>query len=322
MLELFPTVAGGASSCPVCPACGGGRWRLLWRDSDWRLLGCRGCGLQRLWPPPPQAALDALYDDRYFSENYLASRPARLAHFRRLWKRVEPLVLGGSKARGRLLDVGCGPGFFLEVAAEGGWDVWGVERSGAAESVSARLRQRVARAPFGEDGHAESSFDVVTFWDVLAHLADPAAALRRAARLLRPDGSLVVKTPVRGPAVPAAARLLGAYGRPLLHAPQQIYAFTPAALLRLCLAHALEPLLLLRVGEARRGWLPAPTLGRSLARAALRAFEAVLTPRPALLLVARAGARAGARAANPPSVRAAGGAASRIADPPGTPQSG
>jgi SAM-dependent methyltransferase len=298
-----PARRGGAApaGCPVCPACGGGRWRHLWRDAERRLLGCLGCGLQRLWPPPSPAELDALYDDRYFGENYLASRSARMAHFRRLWDRVEPLVPGGAAAgagtaaavsraanrRGRLLDVGCGPGFFLEVAADRGWDVWGVERSAAAGSVAARLRPRVTRALFGADGLDGHSFDIVTLWDVLAHLDDPAAAVRRAAGLLKPGGALVVKTPARGPAVPAVARLLGRFGGSLLHAPQQIYAFNPTALRRLCSAHALEPVLLARAGEAPRGWPAAATLRRSLARAVVRALEAALTPRPSLLLVAR-----------------------------------
>lgn len=279
-------------SCPICPACGGALWRQAWRDADWRLLACRGCGLGRVWPPPAAAGLRAVYDERYFQENYLASRAARLEHFERLWARVEPpareaaaLPLG---ATGRLLDVGCGPGFFLEVASRRGWEAWGVDPSVAAEHVARPLRDRVVRSRFGEERLTEEAFDVVTFWDSLAHLPEPAEALERAARLLRGGGLLVIKTPARSRALVAAARWIGRYGRTLLHVPQQVYHFTPAALRALCEASRFEVVQLERTSEAPRGTPPAPTVRRALGRRALGALERALNPRPSLLLLARA----------------------------------
>jgi SAM-dependent methyltransferase len=279
-----------AETCPICPACGGGRWTTVWRGSLWRLLRCRSCGLARVWPLPTPGTLKPLYSERYFKENYLASRFSRLAHFRSLWEELEPPPLrppSGAAARGRLLDVGCGPGFFLEVAAERGWECWGVEPSAAAEHVSRALRPRVARCGFGEERLPAASFEVVTFWDSLAHLPEPARALQRAATLLRGGGLLVVKTPTRSRLTLQVARLFGNRAAPLLHVPQQIYHFTPAALRSITGACGFEEVLLRPVHEAPRPAPPAPTAARALARRLLRLLERVLNPRPSLLLVAR-----------------------------------
>jgi len=278
--------------CPVCPACAGGRWSQGWRDSEWRLLVCRGCGLGRLWPHPARERLESVYDERYFRDHYLASRAARLAHFRSLWASLEGLDPAlapgrpGAEAK-RLLDVGCGPGFFLEVASERGWEAWGVEPSVAADYVVRHLRERVIRRAFGDEHLPSASFDVVTFWDVLAHLPQPESALARAAQLVRGGGLLVVKTPARNRAVLAAARLLGPYGRALLHLPQQVYHFTPAALRALGRVAGFEEIRLVRTTEARRAVPPATRLRQTLARQALAWLERVLSPRPSLLLLSR-----------------------------------
>jgi len=279
-----------AETCPICPACGGGRWTQVWRGAPWRLLCCRSCGLARVWPLPAPETLGPLYSERYFEENYLASRFARLAHFRALWDELEPPAPrppSGAHARGRLLDVGCGPGFFLEVAAERGWECWGVEPSAAGEHVSRALRSRVARCRFGEEHLPPASFEIVTFWDSLAHLPEPARALQRAASLLRGGGLLVVKTPSRSRLTWRVARLLGRRAAPLLHVPQQIYQFTPAALRSLAAACGFEEVGVRPTTEAARQAPPSPTLARALARRLLTLLERVLNPRPSLLLMGR-----------------------------------
>ena len=64
-----------------------------------------------------------------------------------------------------------------------------------------------------EELDAAERFDVITFFDVVEHLPDPIAALRRAAEHLEPGGALVVKVPDVSPRALAAARLLARAGR-------------------------------------------------------------------------------------------------------------
>ena len=154
---------------------------------------------------------------------------------------------GGGASRGvgtvgrRLLDVGCGPGVFLDLAREAGWEVAGVE-------LSARHAAH-ARATFGLDvwqgdflaaPFAPGSFAAVTMWDFLEHVLDPRANLAQARRLLVPGGLLLVFTIDCASLFNTTAGLLyrasgGRAVRPLelLYDARHNYYFTPLALARL-----------------------------------------------------------------------------------------
>jgi len=95
--------------------------------------------------------------------------------------------------RNRLLDVGCGAGHFLALARERGWDVTGVEiaEAGAEAARAAGLPVLVASLPSA--ALPESSFDLVTFWNLLDCVPDPLEQVRAAKRLLAPGGRLFVR---------------------------------------------------------------------------------------------------------------------------------
>jgi SAM-dependent methyltransferase len=96
----------------------------------------------------------------------------------------------------RLLDVGCGTGYFLEAAQEY-WDVYGLDF--AEEAVAfcrgrglTNVRQASVQALADLEG---GSFDCVSFCDVIEHLDDDVGALGAAGRLLRPGGLCLVTVP-------------------------------------------------------------------------------------------------------------------------------
>jgi 2-polyprenyl-3-methyl-5-hydroxy-6-metoxy-1,4-benzoquinol methylase len=108
---------------------------------------------------------------------------------------------------GRLLDVGCAAGFFLDEARRRGWAVEGVELAAAmAEHARDRLGLPVRTGSFADVELEPAAFDAVTMWDYVEHSVDPAGDLRRAATLLRPGGLLAVST---GDAASLAARCFG-----------------------------------------------------------------------------------------------------------------
>lgn len=164
------------------------------------IVRCRCCGLVYTNPRPTGELLDALYA-AVEDPVYLDEEEARVATFRHA-------LLGVRKRepRGRLLDVGCHVGTFLALARDAGYGVAGVEPSAWATDQARARGLDVHACGVAEAGFAPGSFDIVTMWDVIEHVADPKGEMEKVRALLRPDGLFALTTMNVGGLVP---RLLG-----------------------------------------------------------------------------------------------------------------
>ncbi len=99
---------------------------------------------------------------------------------------------------GKALDIGAGPGFFVEEAVQARWDAEGLEAAGWAVDEYAK-RTGTQRIRHGTtDALADypaSAYDLVTAFDVIEHLADPFTFVSRCTKLLAPGGILILTTP-------------------------------------------------------------------------------------------------------------------------------
>jgi 2-polyprenyl-3-methyl-5-hydroxy-6-metoxy-1,4-benzoquinol methylase len=128
---------------------------------------------------------------------------------------------------GRVLDVGCGYGFFLDLARRAGARVAGVELA-KAEAAYARERLGLNVAGSLDELPLDSreGFDLVTLFEVVEHLHEPVEFVGELARLLRPGGVLVIATD-NFASLPA--RVLGD-GFPKWIPHQHVSLFDPASL--------------------------------------------------------------------------------------------
>ncbi len=105
------------------------------------------------------------------------------------FKFAKPFVFGKS-----LLEIGCGSGFFADIA-ECSYYV-GLELNKKAARVAMDKGHHVMCLSFAEyaESHPES-FDVVCSFQLLEHLVDPSEYFRASFRLLKPGGILITSVP-------------------------------------------------------------------------------------------------------------------------------
>jgi len=132
------------------------------------------------------------------------------------------------RVNNRLLDFGCGAGFFLEEARRRGWQVMGTEYGGRALELARAKELEVIAAPIRAGAFDLGLFDVVTSFEVFEHVRDPQAEGRLVASLLRADGLLYCTTPNFNS---LSRHLLGPRWS-LIQYPEHLCYFTPATIHR------------------------------------------------------------------------------------------
>ncbi len=95
---------------------------------------------------------------------------------------------------GRLLDLGCGTGFMLHIAADVFDELHGIDATQAMldRVDTSRGNITVKRGEAETTGYGDSEFDVVTAYSFLHHLYDHSDVLREAYRVLKPGGWIYV----------------------------------------------------------------------------------------------------------------------------------
>ena len=166
---------------------------------DFDVIECESCGFKHVVP-----LLTAEEMAQYYSEQFVAKRPLYVDVLREdleWWRMVyaEQYALFEkylSAKRRRILDVGCGLGFFLQLGKERGWETLGIEPSRQACEHARGLGLDVVNNVLGE-GQAPGlgTFDVVHMHEVLEHVTDAIGMVRLCRELIEPGGLFCVIVP-------------------------------------------------------------------------------------------------------------------------------
>ncbi len=209
--------------CPVCHNEGFSAWGAVGRFT---IQQCCGCGLGVTTPFPGREEQETANRQLYSLEQRIAAYQARHGFFVARYRR-QLRAIRSFKQTGRLLDIGCNIGIFLNEARRSGFDVAGVElNSDCAGYARSSLGLDVRSEYLEEAGFSGSSFDVVTMYDVLEHVPDLYGILAEVRRILKPDGLLVVQSPNIDSVMADATGSAWSWLSP----PDHLYHFTPASL--------------------------------------------------------------------------------------------
>jgi 2-polyprenyl-3-methyl-5-hydroxy-6-metoxy-1,4-benzoquinol methylase len=200
----------------------------------YHIVACAQCEFVFLNPRPKSDASAEIYKAAAY-QPFLSTQPqrsfgdriyrlARRVNVRSKRRKIEKL-----KARGKILDVGCGTGEFLFEMKRHGWETIGIETSARAAGFARKnYGLEIAAADLVEADFAAEQFDVITFWHVLEHVHDPLATLKIARQILSDDGVILIACPN---IESVDARFYGS-NWVALDAPRHLSHFTPAALAR------------------------------------------------------------------------------------------
>ena len=101
-----------------------------------------------------------------------------------------------SPLKGRLLDVGCATGVFLDMAKKKEWEVEGVEISpDLASYAKENFSLKVHIIDLTQHKLSSKPFHVVTLFDVIEHIPDPNLMIDACKELLFDNGLLLIRTP-------------------------------------------------------------------------------------------------------------------------------
>lgn len=172
----------------------------IFEKDNFVVIDCQQCGFAHVNPLPTAEALKDVYRHEYYS----VEKPLYIQRYeedREWWmmtyaRRLDLIGKFLPPERRRILEVGSGPGLFLQQAQKLGWSALGIEPSRQAAAHTRLLGCEVIEE-FLDDALAKrlGTFDSIHCAEVLEHLPDPAGMLDLLHSLLGPGAVLCLSVP-------------------------------------------------------------------------------------------------------------------------------
>lgn len=250
------------SPAPRCASCGSDRSSVRYDFGEETIRRCAACGLLFLHPLPTEEDTRAVYGEAYFQNeqfmhgdnaglygyvDYVAERFNKQPQFAAIAREIAGLVPRQTGRLPRLLEIGCGFGYFLDIAFEEDFEVSGLEFNPHAVE---RLRRKYA-FPIG-CGALETaplppqSIDAAVMFDVIEHLRDPFASLDRLHQALAPNGVLVLSTV---DAESWTSRLIGKRLEDFRRTREHLFFFSRSTIRTVLAKHGFEVLAIRSIGH-------------------------------------------------------------------------
>ena len=210
-----------------CNICNNNNKKLIMQKNGFDIVRCNDCGLIYVDGDITKEMLEISYNREYYEDyyHYMERSKERERGFKERFLEIKRIIPKPKK----LLEIGCAFGLFLNVAKEGGWDVYGVELSEYSSSFAREKYGLNVKTGDLCELTLESGYDVVVMWDTIEHLIDPRKYLNEIYRILNKDGILIFHTTDLGS---LGAKILGKRWS-IWVPPLHLYYFTRSSIKKL-----------------------------------------------------------------------------------------
>ena len=172
---------------------------------EFNIVKCRSCGLMRTNPRPTPEAIGFFYPDDYgpylVPVVQLETNDNESNNFKSFLKPVLNKIFNANSTLipslppGRMLEVGCASGAYLNHMVRKGWKVQGIEFSEEVAQVARDIGHKVHGGPLETAPEPEEPFDLIVGWMVLEHLHEPILGLRKLYKWANPGAWLALSIP-------------------------------------------------------------------------------------------------------------------------------
>ena len=174
-----------------CPVCSSSKNRKIFDKEGSSFVVCNNCKMVYLNP---------VFKDKYLFDYYSKS-PDVQANAHEKEKKFYKSIYGSGleiinkrKKKGKLLDLGCSGGFFLDMAKNSSWKTFGIEINNKEFAIANKKKHKVWNQELSTL-HKKEKFDVITMWDVFEHIKNPHKILSEIKKRLNKRGLIFIQIP-------------------------------------------------------------------------------------------------------------------------------
>jgi len=177
---------------------------------EYEYFECKNCGLLFINPQPPKEEVWKHYPKNYYSYStpnipfkkfhvflykvYFSKKTNILLKvifmpFRRILRTIKIVP------NGKILDVGCGSGSFLNIPKELGFDCYGVEPGNFNKAYAKRNGFKIFHGKLEDARYKDDFFDVITLNHVFEHVDDPMKCMKILKKIIKKNGIIRIAVP-------------------------------------------------------------------------------------------------------------------------------
>lgn len=188
-----------------CPICSSSQLAPLFSGIDYshtkeefEVEKCADCGFVFTQNAPDENNIGKYYE----SEDYVSHSDTQKGLFFKIYHAVRNYMLGQKRKmieqvtdKGKLLDIGCGTGYFLNEMQVQKWEVTGIEQDEQARKYGSNKFNINVKTPAELFELESGSFTAISMWHVLEHVHNLDGYLKQIYNLLESDGTLAIAVP-------------------------------------------------------------------------------------------------------------------------------